>query len=223
MWKNGIISVSAPKALYVEVKTWNAILLSFRPFLMFSNVQLWGKTRRGWWALVLHLHSPKSRGICARAHYQPQRAHAEERKTFPMRYIKGFFSMRKSRISCKNITEFSHCCSLCPTYIQNIWVAGYTQASDFCLLFEFKGWYATTGGPSRASTGPQHWALQAAQGKRAAGEQQSQGEPVFEEDVGERTSRPKDVYHELGWGATVATHWAWPRGAGGAPQEQEQE
>ena len=79
----------------------------------------------------------QNRVVCARAHYQPQRAHAEERKTFPMRYIKGFFSMRKSRISCKNITEFSHC-SLCPTYIQNIWVAGYTQASDFCLLFEFK-------------------------------------------------------------------------------------
>ena len=154
MWKNGIISVSAPKALYVEVKTWNAILLSFRPFLMFSNVQLWGKTRRGWWALVLHLHSPKSRGICARAHYQPQRAHAEERKTFPMRYIKGFFSMRKSRISCKNITDFSHC--LCRVWldIQNIWACSRILGFWFLTsVWIWSGWRAITGGPCRATEG----------------------------------------------------------------------
>jgi len=60
----------------------------------------------------------------------------------------------------------------------------------------------------------------------AAGEQQSQGEPVFDWGIGGEeivTSLPcTGVYHEVGWGATVVTHWPL-RGAGGAAQEQEQE
>jgi hypothetical protein len=50
---------------------------------------------------------------------------------------------------------------------------------------------------------------------------QGQGE-VGEQRVHGRLPDPKAPYHELGWGATVATHCPWPIDPG-APQEQAQE